>query len=281
MGSNLRDIRKRIASVKKTQKITSALKLVAASKFKRNQQLIGSLRDYSDELLGVMQNVLKRNVDVVHPFFSEKEGASLYVVITSDRGLCGGFNQNVFKMVRETLGNTGDVLLIGHKGTAFFKKNDCNVIYSIRDLSETLTIENVQPVLDLIIEKYMEGSYSSVFVISNEFKSAVSQNAVCRQILPFLKDDVDDDAKKGDYEYEPSADVMVDSVAKRYLLSELYKNLLESSTAEQGARMVAMDSATDNANELIYDLTLSFNRARQSAITTELSEIVAGAQGFN
>lgn len=281
-GGNIRDIKRRIVSVKKTQKITSALKLVAASKFKKNQGLILKLRKYSDKLSTLMANVISRTPEISHDFFNLREGKSLFVVLSSDRGLCGGFNQNVFRKVLEDIPEGSDVFAVGNKSLSFLKKSKYNLVGSHVGISETLESSEIQPFVDKLVDFYLSGEYAKVIVIYNEFKSVIAQNIVSEELLPIEMSDFKEIAvaEKDEFIFEPSQPFLMDTLAKRYIYSKVQRYLLESGTAEQGSRMTAMESATDNAGDLIYKLTLLFNRARQSAITTELTEIVAGAEGM-
>lgn len=279
---NIRDLNKRIISVKKTQKITSALKLVAAAKFKKNQQTISSIRSYSERLNFFIATILQRNIDLNHVFFDVKEGKSLYVIVTTDRGLCGGFNQNVYKFINNLIEPGQDILVVGGKGISHYKRANFSVINNYRDLSEKINENSLQKLVDEIINLYLAEKYQKIFLVYNEFKSAVSQNIKIDEILPIRSSDfqIEVGANQADYDYEPSSERIIASMSKKYLYTRVYRALLESGTAEQGARMVAMDSATENAKDLIYDLTLSYNRVRQAAITTEIAEIVAGAEGL-
>ncbi len=281
-GGNIRDIKRRIVSVKKTQKITAALKLVAAAKFKKNQALIYKLRKYSEGLSILMANIIARTLDISSDFFNAKDGKLIYVVISSDRGLCGGFNQNIFRNVMDTVPAGEDVFAVGNKAANYFKKSKYNLVGSFTGVSEALSVEEIQPLVDKLIEFYVTGGYAKVVVIYNEFKSAIVQNIKSEELLPIEMSDFKhiEVTEVDEFVFEPSESSLIDELTKKYIYSKVQRYLLESGTAEQGSRMTAMESATDNAGDLIYRLTLLFNRARQSAITTELTEIVAGAEGM-
>lgn len=281
-GNSLRDIKRRIVSVNKTIKITSALKMVAAAKFKKNQSLILKLRKYSNRLNDLMANILVRNNDLDQPFFQRNEGKTLYVVLSSDRGLCGGFNQNIFRKVKELVPAGEDVIAIGNKGFQHFRKSNLNLIQSFTQIGETLDLQQIHEMVDSILQRFLAAEYTKVFLIYNEFKSAISQNILIEELLPIDTHDFDvqSDHHRGDYIYEPGTGAVIDKVSQMYLFTKIYRALLESGTAEQGSRMTAMDSATNNAEDLVYRLSLKYNRARQNAITTELTEIVAGAEGI-
>ena len=281
-GGNIRDIKIRIVSVKKTQKITSALKMVAAAKFKKNQSLIYQLRKYSDSISNLMANLVSRTLEIDNELFKEKKGNTLYVIVSSDRGLCGGFNQNIFRKFLKDVPAPVDVLPVGNKALAFLKNSDYNIVDSFTGISESMTTEEIQQIVDKILELYSLDKYTKVIVSYNEFKSAIAQNIVSEELLPIDINDFNEIevTDKTEYSFEPSESEVVDTLAQKYIFSKVQRTLLESATAEQGSRMTAMESATDNADDLINNLTLVYNRARQSAITTELTEIVAGAEGI-
>jgi F-type H+-transporting ATPase subunit gamma len=281
-GGNIRDIKRRIISVKKTQKITAALKLVAAAKFKKNQGLMYKLRKYSDDLSELLANLIARTMDVNNDLFTPREGKSIFVVLSSDRGLCGGFNQNIFRKVNEDVPAGSDVFAVGNKAVVYYKKSKYNLVGSFTGVSETISIDEIQPLVDRLLEFYTSREYAKVVVIFNEFKSVVVQNIKSEELLPIEISDFKhiEVTEQNEFLFEPGATALIESAAKKYLYAMVQKYLLESGTAEQGSRMTAMESATDNAGDLIYRLTLLYNRARQSAITTELTEIVAGAEGM-
>jgi F-type H+-transporting ATPase subunit gamma len=283
-GGNIRDIKRRIVSVKKTQKITSALKMVAASKFKKNQSYIYKMRNYIERLNSLMANIIARNLDINNELFYEKESdVNLYLVIGSDRGLCGGFNQNIFRKLINEIPVNSDILTVGNKASLFFKKTNHKILASFTGLSDKIDDEEISIVIEKFLELYKTEKYAKVIVYYNEFKSILAQNIVSEELLPIDINDFKEIevTEKNEYTMEPSPSFLLETLTKKYLYAKLQKYLLESSTAEQGARMTAMESATDNAQDLIHNLTLLYNRARQSAITTELTEIVAGAESMN
>ncbi len=294
--ATLREIRRRIIGVKNTQKITKAMKMVAAAKLRRAQDAVVAARPYArkmKELLTHLQNI----TDVtVHPLFQVKQVNTVaLIVITSDRGLCGAFNSNIIKTAVQHINSnyyklkeSGNVKLIciGKKGNDFFQKNNYNVIDRYIGIFQELNFDHSQYIMDEIIKNYVLGGFDKVEIVYNEFKSIIHQKVVVEQLLPIsflLTESQFTHLKKSNpinYIYEPSSQSIVNSIIPKHLHFQLWRALLESNAAEQGARMTAMDNATTNASELIHDLLLSYNKARQAAITKELLEIVSGAEAL-
>lgn len=294
--ANLRDIRNRISSVNNTQQITKAMKMVAAAKLRKAQNRMSSMRPYADKLKEVVSRLgtaSDGSNDLLR--MPDHTNRLLFIVVGSDKGLCGGFNNNLFKVIEgeisekyEELNEQGklDLLTIGRKATVYFKKRNYNVIEEHPGFFDNLTYEPTAEIMQMAIEKYTAEYYDKVLIGYNEFKTVISQNRKINQVLPVdtesLKKDEnqDDSLSTTDYIYEPDSETILDEILPVYVIMQLWKAVLESNASEQGARMAAMDNATENAKELEEDLTLEYNQARQSAITTEISEIVSGAQAL-
>lgn len=289
--ANLRDIRNRISSIENTQQITKAMKMVAAAKLRKAQQRITVTRPYAKK----MRNVVSRLISGAgsdNPLLRNPEEVDsiLMLVIGSDRGLCGGFNNNLFKLVEnEISGNYSeyleagklDLLTIGRKADGYFKKRDYNVIESHIGFFDKLNYEDTSAIMTDVTEKFVEGGYDKVLVAFNEFKSVISQNRLIDELLPLKTEQFEEENSSNlneiDYIYEPDGATILEELLPVHLNMHLWRAVLESNASEQGARMTAMDNATENAKELEHDLKLEYNQARQSAITTEISEIVSGA----
>lgn len=293
--ANLSDIRNRIESVQNTQQITRAMKMVAAAKLRKAQDRIIATRPYSFKMEEVVArlagNADKDNILLRKP---ETTDRVLFVVVGSDRGLCGGFNNNLFKAVEKHLENNFsdyleqnalDLITLGKKATKHFGKRAYNIVEEYPGFFSELVFSNASDIMKGIIATFKGGKYDAVHLAFNEFKSIIAQNRLIEQILPIDPVTILDEEKKDidenlDYIYEPDADSILDKLLPLHLNMQLWKAILESNAAEQGARMTAMDNATENAKELQQDLKLEYNQARQSAITTEISEIVSGAQAL-
>jgi F-type H+-transporting ATPase subunit gamma len=288
--ATLREIRSRIAGVKNTQKITKAMKMVAASRLRRAQEAIVSARPYARKLGELLRHlVAKVDVNLNPLLVGRKPRTVLLVVVTADRGLCGSFNSNIVKAAVHRLGLQGDivtqVMTIGRKGSDFFGRRNYNVVSKHSGIFSDLDFDHARSFVQEITEGYLEGRFDKVEVIYNEFKSVIQQRVVVEQLLPIPAEETQqsNDLKglsQVDYIYEPSSAEIVNVLVPRHLNFQMWRILLESNAAEQGARMTAMDNATENARELIRDLTLKFNNARQASITKELLEIVSGAEAL-
>ncbi|NGP76796.1 ATP synthase F1 subunit gamma [Balneolaceae bacterium YR4-1] len=292
--ANLRDIRNRIESVKNTQQITKAMKMVAAAKLRKAQDRIIETRPYSYKMKEVVAR-LARNADENDILLRQPEKTEkvVMIVVGSDRGLCGGFNNNLFKEVEQRIKDdfseyraNDNLLLItlGSKATKHFKKRKYNIVDSYPGFFDELVYSNASEIMKEIINQFKFGEYDSVFLAYNEFKSVIAQNRIVENVLPIepesLLGDEEEADQNIDYIYEPDVDAILGELLPLHLNMQLWKAILESNAAEQGARMTAMDNATENAKELQNDLKLEYNRARQSAITTEISEIISGAQAL-
>jgi F-type H+-transporting ATPase subunit gamma len=289
---SLKEVRNRIASVNSTQQITSAMKMVAASKLRRAQSNILQLRPFAQKQQALLQQ-LSGGADVVLPGgLSEKRDANkiLLVVLSSNRGLCGAFNSNVIKQTTgfiNTVSNTDknvqiDLITIGRKVSEFFSKSQKNnIIESHDDIYDNLTFNAATELADKLIQMFTTKQYDKIFIIYHQFKNAVVQYLVTEQFLPVEPDDDQDDHNgQSQYIFDPSRDEILETIVPRILRTQLYKALLDSWASEQGARMTAMSQATDNATELLKELKLTYNKARQAAITNEILEIVSGAEAL-
>jgi F-type H+-transporting ATPase subunit gamma len=303
--ASLRDIRNRINSVENTQQVTRAMKMVAAAKLRRAQERIFQTRPYAFKL-GEMISHLKHQVDPsAHPLFvpHEEVEAALVIVITADRGLAGAFNSNVIKRATQfieeeyaDLQEAGNLYLIcvGRKGHEHFKKRGYQLLGDYRGVFNDLTFEDAQDITRRAVGGYTDGRWDEVRVVYNEFKNTISQNRIVEPFLPVpeeqfmtpvMETEIEHRAELSaayadDYLFEPSAEAILEEMLPRYLNYQIWRALLESNAAEQGARMVAMDNATSNAEDLLRDLRLEYNRARQSAITKEILEITSGADAL-
>ena len=288
--ANLKEIRIRITSVESTKQITSAMKLVAASKLKRAQDAVTRMRPYANKLTEILQD-LSSGADNDGSVYGEQRDIDkvLLVPISSNRGLCGAFNANVVKRVNLLLqedyasqyrsGNV-DVLTIGRKVSEAFAKTDLNVIESHDEIWNDLNWENSIEIAKNILDLFKEGEYDRIDLVYNQFKNAATQILTHEQFLPVKPIESDDDKASNDYIMEPSKEVIVNELIPKTLKTQLYKAMLDSHASEHGARMTAMHQATDNATELVKDLKLTYNKARQTAITNEIIEIVSGANAL-
>lgn len=283
--ASLRDIRRRIESVKNTQKITRAMKMVAAAKLRRAQDAIVRARPYAFRLRKLAYAVASRTERDLHPLLGEPQGNSvLLIVITSDRGLCGGFNSAIVQAVMRRLSNDFagkdvELAVIGRKGIDLLKNRPCTMGQTYKGLFDENLEVAAGRVIDGAVEAFVGGTFNQVYCLYNEFKSAISQQVTLEKILPFDLGERENEPVT-DYLYEPSAAYVLEALLKRHMQTQMHRILLESQASENGARMTAMDSATTNAGEVINKLTLQYNRARQDAITKELIEVVSGAEAL-
>ncbi len=292
--ATLREIRSHIVGVKSTQKITQAMKMVAAAKLRRAQDNIISARPYANKMSELLRNLVKKVDTDFSPFLNDKPVSNaLIVVVTSDRGMCGAFNANILKKTTELIETTypdlqksGNVELIcvGRKGFQFFSKRGYRIYKSFPNIFGKLDFSIAKEISDLIIEAFLSNKFDKVEVVYNEFKSVIQQTVIAEQFLPLKKseDGKEDKHIKSqiDFIYEPNPKVIIDEIIPKHLNTHIWKILLESNAAEEGARMSAMDNANENAKEMISHLNLQFNKARQSSITTEILEIISGANAL-
>lgn len=286
--ASMRDIRRRIKSVASTQKTTKAMKMVSASKLRKTQATLVAARPYSDKIQEVMNHLLSGGDDYDTPFLTPRSEVKnvLYIVIAGDRGLCGGYNINMLRYAEEQLnavpeGKNASVLLIGNKARDHFRtRPQYQVIDVFTNIGDTPNVSQGKALSDYVIKKYLDGEVDEVHMIYAKFQSVLVQIPSVAQVLPIPTTAAGgDEAVRGeaDYIFEPGDKEILDVILPKYVDSSIYRLLLEAKAGEHGARMTAMDSATDNASELIDKLTLSLNRARQAQITTEITEIVGGA----
>lgn len=290
--ANLKAIRKRIISVKNTQKITRAMKMVAAARLRRAQQAITELRPYAIKTMEVLSSVAARaGEEEVHPLLARRERKKVLIVtLTSDRGLAGAFNANIskaaFRKWKELEGQGVDVsfAVIGRKARDFLRRRGAKIEFEFTGVFEDLTVLKSGEIGRAIVAEYKTDGFDEVLLAYNEFKSAISQRVVLEPLLPIVPQAVASDGGGGandvDFIYEPNKEALLDRLLPMYVEVEIFRALLESVASEHGARMTAMDNATKNASELVGKLTLVYNRARQAAITTELMEIIGGAEAL-
>ena len=282
--ANLKEIRNRISSVSSTMQITSAMKMVSAAKLKKAQDAITAMRPYSDKLTQMLVN-LSSSVDFENVYLSPRKVKNkLIVCVTSNRGLCGAFNSNVIKKCTE-IANSSDesvsFLCIGKKGADILSKN-YNVVQTNNEIFDDLTFENISAIAEKLMSMFLNKEFDSVQIVYNKFKNAATQIVIQEQYLPIENNDSEDDQKESsDYIFEPSQVEIISELIPKSLKTQLYKSIRDSYASEHGARMTAMHKATDNATELRDQLKLTYNKARQAAITNEILEIVGGAEALN
>ena len=285
--ANLKEIRSRISSVGSTMQITSAMKMVSAAKLKRAQDAVTQMRPYSNKLTELLVNLSSTLDSSEGGVYSENRDPKkiLLVTITSNRGLCGGFNANIIKKAKYLMeadykNIETDILSIGKKSTEHFEKNGYNVISSHDGLYSDLTFENTSEIAQIIMDSFTNKEYDKIILLYNQFKNAATQIVMNEQFLP-IKSPEETETKVGDYIFEPNQKDIVDQLIPKSLKTQLFKSVLDSHASEHGARMTAMHKATDNAGEIKKELTLQYNKARQAAITGEILEIVGGAEALN
>jgi F-type H+-transporting ATPase subunit gamma len=293
--ANLKAIRKRIGSVKNTQKITRAMKMVAAARLRRAQQAITELRPYAIKTMEVLSSVAARaGEEEIHPLLARRERRKVLIVtLTSDRGLAGAFNANISKAAfrkwkeLEAQGVEVGFAVIGRKARDFLKRRGAKIEFEFTGVFEDLTVMKAGEIGRAIVAEYKTDGFDEVLLAYNEFKSAISQKVVLEPLLPIVPHASSASAPAGatedptvDFIYEPNKEALLDRLLPMYVEIEIFRALLESIASEHGARMTAMDNATKNASELVGKLTLVYNRARQAAITTELMEIIGGAEAL-
>ncbi len=280
-----KEIRTQIKSIQNTQKITRAMEMVAASKMRSSQQRMESSRPYADKIRRVISHLSLANPDYSHPFLEEREVKRIgYVVISSDRGLCGGLNTNLFRKLipelarAEQEGQDYELALIGNKAVQFFRRHGGKVVAEAAQLGDTPRLTDLIGTIKVMLDKYEAGELDRIVLCYNEFVNTMTQQPRLDTVLPLPAAEEQLREHAWDYLYEPSPAEVLDLLLKRYVESLVYQGVVENIASEQAARMVAMKSASDNAGNLIDELQLAYNKARQAAITTELSEIAAGAE---
>jgi F-type H+-transporting ATPase subunit gamma len=285
---NLKDIKRRIKSVKNTQQITKAMKLVAASKLRKAQVAIQDARPYALKLRDVLNHISARCNPDLHALLGQRGGDNILImVVTADKGLCGGFNGNIIrkamKVIAENENKNLSLVLAGKKGMDIFKHRPTKIAHDFVGWTRDFNYAKAQEIGNLLTEQFVGQNVDKIVMIYNEFKSVMQQEVVVEQLLPVVPEALEsakETAHVPEYVYEPDEESILDALLKRYMTVQVYRAFLESSASEQGARMTAMDSASKNAGEMINGLSLTYNKARQAYITKELIEIVNGAEAL-
>jgi F-type H+-transporting ATPase subunit gamma len=279
-----KEIRTKIASVKSTQKITKAMQMVATSKMRRAQERMKLARPYAQKMRNVIGHLTEANPDYKHPFLQERDVKGVgIIVVSTDRGLAGGLNANTFKqtllLMREWQGKGANVSLciIGSKGIAFFRRLDAKILGNVAGLGDRPHIKDLIGTVKVMLDAYKNGEIDRLFLVNAQFVNTMTQKPSVEQLLPVVATDTEGLAEHWDYIYEPDAKTILEGLLMRYIESQVYRAAVENVASEMAARMVAMGAASDNAGKLIGELQLIYNKARQAAITKELSEIVGGA----
>jgi len=283
-----KEIRTKISSIRSTQKITSAMEMVAASKMRKAQDRMQLGKPYARRIRAVVGHLANSAPEYRHVYMQEREVKRVgFIVISTDRGLCGGMNINLFKATVRAMKGWADqnveidLCLVGAKAAAFFGSYGGNVVAAVRDLGETPAVADLIGGVKTMLDAYEEGRIDRLFLASNEFINTMTQQPTVEQLLPLQAQDAEEMKHHWDYIYEPDAKELLEGLLTRYIESQVYQAVVENGACEQGARMIAMKNATENAGELIDDLQLIYNKARQAAITQELSEIVGGAAAIS
>jgi F-type H+-transporting ATPase subunit gamma len=279
---NILDIRRRIRSVKNTQQITKAMKMVSAAKLRRAQERVMSARPYAQKILSVLNSLVTRSEDQTHPLLEDRSRERIQVVvITADKGLCGAFNSNIIKAAQNFIGENRHRQLtlncVGRKGRDFFRKGSLPLVHESVNIFARLDYLHAKQISSTLMEEFSNEEVDAVYLVYNEFKSVIQQRIVVEQLLPIQKLAASEEASLIGYIYEQPPGEIFSSLIPKHVEVQVYRALLESAAAEHGARMTAMDAATNNAVDLIDSLTLTMNRARQAGITKEIIEIVGGA----
>ncbi|MFY7697783.1 MAG: F0F1 ATP synthase subunit gamma [Legionella sp.] len=281
-----KEIRTKIASIKNTQKITRAMEMVAASKMRKTQERMRASKPYANKIYDVVKHIARANSEYRHPFITPRTIKRVgIIVVTSDRGLCGGLNAN---LLRETIHYTRalhseakevDFCIIGRKGQAFFKRVGGHVVASLDQLGDTPGVNDLIGAVKVMLDAFYQGSIDALHIVYNEFVNTMTQKPIVKQLLPLptKEDHASTMGHHWDYIYEPDAKELLDGLLERYIELQVYQAVVENIACEQAAKMIAMKSATDNAGDLIKEFQLAYNKARQAAITQELAEIVGGA----
>jgi F-type H+-transporting ATPase subunit gamma len=281
-----KEIRTKIASIKNTQKITRAMEMVAASKMRKTQDRMRATRPYAEKIAQIIKHLAHAHPEYKHPFLVEKKQCKRIglIVISSDRGLCGGLNSNLFRKTLIQMQQWGseqievDVCTIGQKSAGYFRNISANMIGQVEKLGDTPHLEDIVGIIKIMLDGYAQGTIDEIHVVHNEFVNTMTQDPQIKQLVPVKVSEIEDKLKGNwDYIYEPDAVEVLDTLMVRYIESIVLQGVIENNACEQAARMVAMKSASDNAGTLIDELQLVYNKARQAAITQEISEIVAGA----
>jgi len=280
-----KEIRTKISSIKNTQKITRAMEMVAASKMRKTKDRMQATRPYSQKIGRIIKHLAHANPEYKHPFLVKREVKRVgIIVISSDRGLCGGLNSNLFRKTLAQLSQWDkanidvDVCTIGSKAAGFFSTLKTNMVGQVSKLGDTPHLQDIVGIIKIMLDAYEQGTIDELYVVYNEFVNTMTQRPTVEKLLPVVAEEIEESlGGHWDYIYEPDAKEVLDHLLTRYIESIVYQGLVENNACEQAARMVAMKSASDNAGNLIGELQLVYNKARQAAITQEISEIVAGA----
>ena len=279
-----KEIKSKIASVKNTQKITSAMEMVAASKMRKAQDGMSASRPYAENIRNVIGHIALGNLEYRHPYLEEREVKRVgYIVVSTDRGLCGGLNTNLFKRVLADAAKWQqqdaevEFAVVGSKATGFFNSMGAKVTAQVSGLGDSPSLTDLVGSVKVMLNAYDSGEIDKLFIVYNKFVNTMTQKPTIDQLLPLPKSDDEAIKHRWDYIYEPDAQVLLEKLLVRYVESQVYQGVVENIACEQASRMIAMKSATDNAGDLIDDLQLVYNKARQASITQELGEIVAGA----
>ncbi len=279
-----KEIKTKIASVKNTQKITNAMEMVAASKMRKAQEGMAASRPYATNIRNVIGHIALGNLEYRHSYMVERDIKRVgYIVVSTDRGLCGGLNINLFKQVLVDAAKWQqdevevDFAVVGSKATSFFNNMGANVTAQISGLGDSPSLTDLIGSVKVMLKAFDDGELDKLFIVYNKFVNTMTQDPTIDQLLPLPKSDDEAIKHRWDYIYEPDANILLDKLLVRYVESQVYQGVVENLACEQAARMVAMKAATDNAGDLIDDLQLVYNKARQASITQELGEIVAGA----
>ena len=279
-----REIKKKIGSVENTQKVTRAMQMVAASKMRRTQDQMNEARPYAHRIRDVIAHLANANPEYKHVFMQTREIKRVgYIVVTSDKGQCGGLNANLLRTLvrqmqeQQTNGIDVDLSLIGKKAAAFFRSVGGNVVAAISEVGETPELETLLGGVKVMLDAFEDGQIDRLDILSNEFVNTMTQSPTFNQLLPLEPSDDDSKGRTWDYLYEPDARELVEGLVRRYVESQVYQAVVENGACEQAARMIAMKNATENAEKVIDELNLIYNNARQAAITQEIAEIVGGA----
>lgn len=282
--ASTKDIRTKIGSIKNTQKITSAMEMVAASKMRKAQERMAAGKPYAERIRAVIGHLANATPEYQHQFMVDREVKRVgYIIVSTDRGLCGGLNVNLFKSVVQNMREWHnqdvdiDLCLIGNKGASFFRNLGGNVVAAMTHIGEEPEVASLIGSVKVMLDAFDEGKIDKLYVVYNTFVNTMVQKPVVAQLLPLQAEDSEEFKHHWDYIYEPDAKELLDGLLTRYIESQVYQALMDNNACEQAARMIAMKSATDNAGDLIENLELVYNKARQAAITQEISEIVGGA----
>ncbi|MFW0097434.1 MAG: F0F1 ATP synthase subunit gamma [Coxiella endosymbiont of Haemaphysalis qinghaiensis] len=284
--SKAREIRKKIVSIKNTQKITQAMELVAGSKMRKAQDYMVMSRPYADKIRKVISHVAASHAEYVHPYLEQREITQRvgYIIVSTDRGLCGGLNINLFRITMAEMRQWNernieiDLCVIGRKGEAFFRRYGGNVIAVANHLGDKPEVQDIIGLVKVMLDRFNDKRIDTIYVVSNEFVNTMIQKPIIRQLLPLKVDKKEVKEGYWDYIYEPDASKdLLEMLLIRYIESQVYQAVIQNIACEQSARRVAMKNATENADQLIYELQLIYNKVRQAGITQEIAEIIAGA----